>query len=145
MRLDLRARLERQGPPDRLAHKVPRGLLVRLDLRARRGPPDRLAHKQISQNIGTFPNTTGINHTMITFPTGKTLDNGKIRITAVWFERNSNEWFHIPSNCFHRDWQDFHLFYGPTGSSGGTALLGWTGSLSSHWSRRYRIEYVEYA
>ena len=108
------------------------------------GPDGATGLADIS-HIGTFSNSTRTNYTIITFPTGKTLENGKIQTTAVWFERGSNEWFHIASSCFHRDWQDFHLFYGPTGSSSGTALVGWSGTISSSWSRRYRIEYVEYA
>ena len=98
----------------------------------------------ISTYIGTYHTLAGVAQIMSNFPSVHTPSNGKIRITNVWFERDANHWFNVHCGRFNRDWPDFHLTHHPTVHNG--QLVGWMGGAPlSHWSRRFRVEYIEYS
>lgn len=87
---------------------------------------------------GTIPATTYADTVIASFPTGKTMLNGKIFVHELWVERNSSEWFSTSCPTFFDNWPNFHKF-----TRNGTSLLAYYTSFPSDWTRNYRLDYIE--
>jgi hypothetical protein len=86
---------------------------------------------------GTIPSATYTDHNLFTFPPGKSISNGKIRITELWVERGAGNWCAASCARFNSHWSQFHLF------SRGTSFLVKFASIRGSWTRNYRLDYIE--
>ena len=88
---------------------------------------------------GRIPNVAHTDHILLTFPPGKSITNGRIRITELWIERVSDEWFSTSCAQFIDDWRQFHRI------SRGPSLICYFAEIrgSTTWTRNYRLDYIE--
>ena len=88
---------------------------------------------------GSIPNVAHTDHILLTFPPGKSITNGRIRITELWIERTSDEWFSTSCAQFIDDWRQFHRI------SRGPSLICYFAEIrgSTTWTRNFRLDYIE--
>ena len=78
-------------------------------------------------------------HILFTFPAAKAFASEKIKICEMWVERLADEWITTSSPTFATVWPGFHKF-----SRGPFLMIFFSGSLTSGWTRNFRLDYVEF-
>jgi len=88
---------------------------------------------------GTF-GASGVEQTLVTFPSGKTPLNGKIIILEMWVERTVGEWFSISGQYLGAQFTSISNYY----KSSTNSMIGYyTAQPSAGWTKKCRLDYLE--
>ena len=88
---------------------------------------------------GTLQNTPHMHIVLLTFPGGKSMTGGKIRITELWVERGQDEWYATSCARFNNDWVGFHSMV----RESSYVVKFRSINNPNQWTRNYRLEYIE--
>lgn len=88
---------------------------------------------------GTLQNTPHMHIVLLTFPGGKSMTSGKIRITELWVERGQDEWYATSCARFNNDWVGFHSMV----RESSYVVKFRSINNPNQWRRNYRLEYIE--
>ena len=94
--------------------------------------------KTYNTATGNIPNIAMTEHTLFTFPAKKAFASGKIKICEMWVEGLADESIATSSLMFATLWSGFHTF-----SRGPSLMTFFTRSITSGWTRNFRLYYVE--